>query len=158
MFLTRRSAIEDKLIGFSEGADDYLAKPFDGRELMARVQALLNRPKRLVDKCIRFSDLEINVAQGTLSTTDSEKRVQLAPLESRLLEFMIRRAETVIPHSMLLDSIWTSEDGAGSVEALAVCINRLRKKLSISRHGGKLIKNIPSRGYGIFAPENKASN
>ena len=127
LMLTQRSKVEDKLDGFGAGADDYLTKPFDGRELMMRVQALLNRPRTLVPKQLTFYDLVLDLESRTLVRGDEV--ISLSKKEGRLLEFLMKRPERLLPVELIINSVWSGEDDCGSVDALTTCLGRLRKKI-----------------------------
>ncbi len=149
LMLTARSNIEDKLKGFQSGADDYLTKPFDGREFMMRVNALLNRPRVLLKKTPQWDDLSLDIERQVLLR--GQVSIKLNKKECQVLEFLMKRPEQIFPANILLNTIWADSD-EGTVNALAACIARLRKK--IDKPGcNSYIKNVQGAGYGLYCVE-----
>jgi DNA-binding response OmpR family regulator len=93
LMLTGKKAIEDKLMGLGEGADDYLSKPFDGRELTARITALLRRPVTLLSSKLEAGDIEIDTKSHTAKRAG--KTLNLMPKEFALLEFLLRHPGSI---------------------------------------------------------------
>lgn len=148
MMLTQRSKVEDKLDGFSAGADDYLTKPFDGREFMMRVQALLNRPRTMLPKHLKLLDLVLDIESRT--AIRGETVVSLSKRESLLLEMLMKRPDQMIPSDSILNTVWSDPDDGGTVDALTTCIGRLRKKIDVAGQKS-MIRNVHGLGYGIFS-------
>ena len=148
IMLTGRGQIADKTQGFESGADDYLTKPFHGKELMARVQALLRRPANLSVNHLSVGRLELIPERRSIKRDGEE--ISLVNREYSLLEFLLKHPEELFPAERLLNQVW-SEDGAEGVgtEALSSCIKRLRKKLDVNDRES-FIKNVYGVGYGIF--------
>lgn len=127
LFLTGRSAIEDKGAGFESGADDYLIKPFNLQELGFRVKALLWRSSKFKDTN------ELKVRQVVLEPHKfrvhlNGQEVKLLPKEFAVLEFLMRHPGEVFSAKALLNKIWSSETNV-SPEAVSTCVRRLRKKV-----------------------------
>lgn len=143
LILTGQNQIEDKERGLESGADDYLTKPFDIRELLARVKALLRRPRMFLPDVLRCRDVEIDANRH--SVTKSGKPIQLTPREYSLLEFLMRHPDQVFSTEALLERVWRSESEA-TEEAIVACIARLRKKID---GGGKdsMIGTVYGAGY-----------
>lgn len=149
LFLTGKGGIDDKLTGFQSGADDYLTKPFDGRELQARVSALLRRPHQMHGNALKAGTLEL--LPSVHSVRFKGKKIPLVPREYALLEFFMRHPKQLFKPDKLLDVVWKN-DSEASYEALTTCIKRLRKKLD--REGEpSIIKNVHGVGYGLFPEE-----
>lgn len=148
LFLTGKRSIEEKVEGLESGADDYLTKPFHGKELMARVQALLRRPANLSVNHLAVGRLELIPERRSIKRDGEE--ISLVNREYSLLEFLLKHPEELFPAERLLNQVW-SEDGAEGVgtEALSSCIKRLRKKLDVNDRES-FIKNVYGVGYGIF--------
>lgn len=145
LFLTGRSAAKDKITGFETGADDYLTKPFDGKELMLRVEALLKRSRSPIKSSCHEIGLELIAARSAVR--QNGKEILLTQKEFAFLEYMLRRIHQIVPSEQILNSIWRDEESA-SPEALASCISRLRKKLD-SDQGKSIIRNLHGRGYQL---------
>jgi DNA-binding response OmpR family regulator len=127
LMLTGKSEIPDKEVGFDAGADDYLTKPFDSRELMARIRALLRRPSTFKSSVLTYGDVALDTAQHRFTVRDVE--VPLLPKEFMLMEFLLKSPEHVFSQEAILNKVWSSESEA-SVLAVRTCVKRLRKKLA----------------------------
>lgn len=150
IFVTARGELDDKEKGFQTGADDYLLKPFQMRELALRAQALLRRPKERSDDTIHYRDLLIEPRKG--SVRKNEKDVRLQPREMALLEFLARNKGLVFSSSALIDRVWKTDTEATDISVRG-CIARLRKKLNI-QDGEPFIENL--RGLGYRLPEDSS--
>ncbi|MFN8555334.1 MAG: response regulator transcription factor [Candidatus Obscuribacterales bacterium] len=146
LILTGKSALDDKLTGFQAGADDYLTKPLDGRELTARVSALLRRPADLHSDNLTVGDLEL-IPSLHLVKRNGEN-IQLVPREYALLQFLMRYPNQLFKPDRLLDIVWAN-DADSSYEALTTCVKRLRKKLD-RMNEPSVIRNVHGVGYGLF--------
>jgi DNA-binding response OmpR family regulator len=124
IMLTARDAPADKIHSLDRGADDYLTKPFDTGELLARLQALLRRSG--VYEVIRISDLEINTA--TREVRRGERGVELTAREYALLETLARNHRRVLTHEALLEKVWEQE-AAVETNVVEVYVGYLRRKL-----------------------------
>jgi DNA-binding response OmpR family regulator len=143
LMLTGRSAVDDKEVGFDSGADDYLTKPFNLRELSARVRALLRRPESFVTASLKACDLELDT--GARRLTKAGKEVSLQPLEFGLLEFFMRHPDQVFTTNALLNRVWPNDSDA-SVDTLRTCIKKLRRKID-NENEESIISNLPGIGY-----------
>ena len=144
LMLTARSGVESRVTGLERGADDYLAKPFDLAELMARVHALIRRSE------IRHRDAKLVVADLTLDpikrTVDrAGKRVELSPREFSLLEFLMRNAGRTVSRSRIAEAVWNYQFDP-ETNVVDVYINYLRKKLSF-KDSPQLIQTVRGVGY-----------
>jgi DNA-binding response OmpR family regulator len=149
LMLTGKGGIEDKLTGFRTGADDYLTKPFEGRELTARVEALLRRPADLHSARLSVGPLELLPSVHAVSLKG--KKIPLVPREYALLQFLMRHPNQLFKPDKILDLVWKN-DSEASYEALTTCIKRLRKKLD-KENEPSLIRNVHGVGYGLFPPD-----
>ncbi|MCA9802889.1 MAG: response regulator transcription factor [Cyanobacteria bacterium HKST-UBA02] len=126
LMLTKKGSIDEKEAGFDSGTDDYLTKPFDLKELSARVGALLRRPAALVPPVIRLGNLELDPVRHRVSKDGEE--VSLLPREFALLEFLMKHPGQVFSPAALIERVWES-DAEVTDEAVSVTVRRLRKKI-----------------------------
>jgi DNA-binding response OmpR family regulator len=152
LMLTARDAVDDKVLGLEAGADDYLPKPFDARELVARVRALLRRDSVHKTAMIRIADLEIDTAARSVRRGGRE--IRLTPREYTLLEALARNEGRTLTREVILESVW------GNDESLEGTVNyhvaSLRKKVD-EGFSARLIQTIHGFGYSLRRPETGAS-
>lgn len=143
LMLTARDAVEDRVRGLDSGADDYLVKPFEEEELIARVRALLRRGDRPVKDALTAGDLEVDM--GARQATYAGKTLALGLTEFRMLEFFARNAGLVLSREHLLERLW-EYDFDGSSNIVDVYVSQLRRKLK--RAGaGDVIQTVWGVGY-----------
>ena len=124
--LTARDGVADKVAGLDLGADDYLVKPFDFQELLARLRALQRRPPGMVPRLLRCEDLVLDPA--TRKVTRAGKPIELTPKEFGLLEYLIRHSGAVVTRTAIIENVWDMNfDSLTNV--VDVFINRLRAKI-----------------------------
>ncbi len=147
LMLTARDAVNDRVEGLDAGADDYLVKPFDLPELLARLRALLRRraPADLDGGILRFEDLTVN--STTREVTRGDRRVELTKIEFELLELLITHPRQVLTRDQILDLVWGYNFDSGT-NSLAVYVGYLRRKLE---EGGepRLVQTIRGVGYAL---------
>lgn len=141
LILTARSGWVERVNGLNAGADDYLEKPFQSQELVARLRSLLRRASGKPDPTIRHGDIEINSTYGLVKKAGNT--VELTALELRILEYLMHRLERIVSQSELADHIYSVNDFRDS-NTVEVYIARLRKKL-----GRETIRTIRGMGYRI---------
>lgn len=147
LMLTARDAVNDRVEGLDVGADDYLVKPFDLTELLARLRALLRR-RQVTDgdeSVLRFEDLTLN--PGTREVRRAERLIELTKIEFDLLELFLQHPRQVLTRDQILDLVWgyTFDSGTNS---LAVYIGYLRRKLEEVGEA-RLIQTVRGVGYAL---------
>jgi two-component system phosphate regulon response regulator PhoB len=144
IMLTARVEEHDRVAGLEAGADDYIAKPFSPRELIARVKAVLRRrAPHLTDETIEFAGLAVNPATHRVS--GHGQPIELGPTEFRKLHFFATHPERVWSRAQLLDEIW-GDHVFVEERTVDVHIRRLRKALEPTGHD-RLIETVRSAGY-----------
>lgn len=147
IMLTARGDLEEKVNGLNCGADDYLTKPFSFTELLARIRALLRRPKDLIPTLLTAGDLEINTHEFTVKRKD--KSINLSRKEFTLLEYLIRNKGKVVTKEKIMEHVWdyNSDILPNTVE---VYIGYLRNKIEKPfKNSPCLIKTVRGFGYKI---------
>lgn len=148
LMLTARDSIDDRVRGLEDGADDYLVKPFDARELLARVRALLRRDKVVRTGIIQVADLEID--SGAHRVTRGGDEIRLTPREYSLLEALARNVGRTLTRDAILERVWNSEENTEN--AVNFHVTSLRKKVDAGRDA-KLIHTVHGFGYVMRSPE-----
>jgi two-component system, OmpR family, copper resistance phosphate regulon response regulator CusR len=142
LFLTARDAISDRVRGLDSGADDYLCKPFDFDELLARIRARVRRVGHGVGGVLTYHDLVIDTVGARVERAG--KALDLTPKETELLCFFVRHPGEVLSRFRIYDQVW--DDGYdGLSNTLEVHVVELRRKLEA--HGPRLIHTLRRRGY-----------
>ena len=144
LMLTARDAVEDRVRGLDIGADDYLVKPFDFNELLARVRALLRRDKPTKSSWMTFDDLEIDSAGKTVRRNGEV--LKLTPREYSLLEALVRNRGRVLSREVIIDRIWNDDESMSNTVNFHV--TALRKKIDSGREKS-LIETVHGFGYRI---------
>lgn len=142
IIITARDSTEDKISGLDNGADDYIVKPFQIAELLARVRALLRRGTSH-PAVLKVGDLQLDPA--TRKATRSGRSIELSATEYSLLEYLMRNAGRVLTRSMIMDHVWRY-DFDGNDNVLDVYISYLRAKID-RKSAGALIHTVRGVGY-----------
>ena len=147
LMLTARDAVESRVEGLDAGADDYLVKPFERDELLARLRALLRRRPPRGSASLTVGDLELNPDRHEVRRGDRE--VELTQREFELLEFLMRNERIVIARQQLLEDIW-GYDPFADTNTIEVFVSNLRRKLEA---GGepRMLHTIRGAGYVLRA-------
>ncbi len=153
LFLSAKSEVNDRLEGFEAGADDYITKPFDLRELELRVKALLRRTKQgeaaTAPGEVHVGEMTLNC--NTFELTAGSRSVLLTPVEYDLILFLMRHPGQVFSAALLLQEVWGYPPGMGTTDLVRVHIKNLRDKIELDAQHPRFIRNIPRRGYAVFA-------
>lgn len=147
LMLTALDAVDDRVAGLDAGADDYLTKPFDFKELLARLRALLRRPSELRPRAIQIDDLTIDT--GSHTAARAGRSVSLTAKEYALLEFLALNEDRVVGREQISEHVWDETfDPISNV--IDVYVKRLRAKLD-NGHGRRLIHTRRGAGYILSA-------
>jgi DNA-binding response OmpR family regulator len=149
LMLTARDTLEDKVRGLDCGADDYLTKPFEFPELLARVRSLLRRTTRSRSQVLNVEDLEIDTS--THEVRRAGERIRLTAKEYALLEYLAYNAGRVLTRDQILAHVWPS-DFEGFSNTVDVFIRYLRRKID-DGHEQKLIQTVIGSGYTLKEPD-----
>lgn len=148
LMLTARDTVEDRVRGLDLGADDYLPKPFDFQELLARVRALLRRDKVNKVRVIRVGDLEIDTSSHRVSRAGRE--IRLSHREYDLLEALAAHEGAILTREAIQERVWMNEEAYSNT--VSVYIGMLRKKIDADQ-SVKLIHTVHGVGYTLRLPE-----
>jgi DNA-binding response OmpR family regulator len=145
--LTALGSVDDRVTGLRRGADDYLMKPFEMAELLARIEAVCRRAGTKPSPTLQVGDLALDLT--TRRVTGGGVEIELTPTEFSILEMLMRHAGEVVTRKMLCEHLWKA-DWEGTTNVIEVHINRLRTKL---QRGSKepLIHTVRGRGYALRA-------
>ncbi len=143
LILSAQTELERKIGLLNCGADDYLTKPFSYRELAARIQALLRRPKAMEPSAISVGPLVLD--RSSFSARRGSRTIRLTPKEFSILEFFMKNPRVVLTRGAILEHVWN--DSADPLSnSIETHITNLRKKIG---HGAPRIRTVPGRGYLI---------
>jgi DNA-binding response OmpR family regulator len=147
LMLTARDALEARIEGLDSGADDYLVKPFERQELLARLRALLRRRPPRGSASMAVGDLTLN--PDTHEVHRGERSIELTQREFELLEYLMRNERIVVPRQRLLEEVW-GYDPFATTNTIEVFVSNLRRKLEA---GGepRLLHTIRGAGYVLRA-------
>ncbi|MEA2252992.1 MAG: two-component system, OmpR family, response regulator MprA [Solirubrobacteraceae bacterium] len=147
LMLTARDALEARVEGLDAGADDYLVKPFERQELLARLRALLRRRPPRGSASVVVGDLSLN--PDTHEVHRGERAIELTQREFELLEYLMRNERIVVPRQRLLEEVW-GYDPFATTNTIEVFVSNLRRKLEA---GGepRLLHTIRGAGYVLRA-------
>ena len=149
LMLTARTEVEDRVAGLDSGADDYLGKPFDVQELLARVRAMLRRRGERSEDVLTFADVTLN--RLTFELRSSRGSFRLGNKEFQILELLMKRPGNVIPAEFLREKIWGYDTDA-EINVVWTYLSYLRKKLS-SLSDRVHIRAIRNIGYALEADD-----
>jgi two-component system, OmpR family, response regulator MprA len=147
LMLTARDALESRVEGLDSGADDYLVKPFERQELLARLRALLRRRPPRGAASLTVADLSLNPDTHEVSRGDRE--IELTQREFELLEYLMRNERIVVPRQRLLEEVW-GYDPFATTNTIEVFVSNLRRKLEAGGEA-RLLHTIRGAGYVLRA-------
>lgn len=145
LMLTARGAVADRVAGLNSGADDYLTKPFDFAELVARIRALLRRPQQVADPVIRIADLIVDTHHRRV--TRGGKLISLTTREYALIEYLASRRGAVAGRAEISEHVWDETYDPAS-NLIDVYVQRLRQKLDYG-FGARLLHTRRGEGYQL---------
>lgn len=151
LMLTAKTQVVDRVVGLKLGADDYLAKPFDPNELLARIEALLRRvqkERRIPVRTFQFGDIEADFERAEIRK--NAQPVNLSAKEMQLLRYLVDNRERVVPREEILQNVWEYSGDVAS-RTIDVHVAWLRQKLETNPQLPKHILTIRGKGYR-FAP------
>jgi DNA-binding response OmpR family regulator len=151
LFLTARDTVEDRVRGLDLGADDYLVKPFDFAELLARIRVMTRKSVGSRSNVFTLADLTVDTARHIV--TRGGRELALIAKEYAILEHLIRQRGAIVSREQLEDRIWSFE-GAGSSNNIDVYISRLRKKID-GDSTVKLLHTVRGVGWALREEENE---
>lgn len=146
IMLTGRRTISDKEFGFETGCDDYLTKPFDLKELVVRVRALLRRPSEFIGDILRVGNVTLDTRLSSVQVRGNT--ISLQPMEYLLLEFLMRNYNQPFSPTALLDRVWKSNSDA-SVDTIRTYVKTLRRKIQ-DNDGTSILKTVHGFGYKVI--------
>lgn len=150
LILTAKDTTPDKVTGLDAGADDYVVKPADLIELLARVRALSRRSPHWQGDNISVADLQLHLSQLTVER--NQESVELSPREAQLLEYLMRHPNQILTREQIEEALWEWGCEPES-NALTVLVRKLRHRLQVV-NAGDWIKTVYGMGYSLKAPEN----
>lgn len=153
LMLTAKNTIDDKLVGFNNGADDYLTKPFHMEELMARVNVQLRKNNITSGNMIELGDVVLNIKSMELSNKNEEHKVKIIGKEFQLLELLMNNANQIMEKEQLFVKIW-GYDTECDINTLEAYISFIRKKLKLVKSTINL-KAIRNMGYVLEVEDEK---
>lgn len=148
--LTARDSVEDRVRGLNLGADDYLVKPFDFSELLARIHALLRRPPLQMSDILRVGDLEMDTVKRVVRRDGEE--LDLSQREFMLLEYLMRNAGQVLTRTQIGERVW-GFDFYNESNVVDVYIGYLRRKMDGRNSKRSLIKTVRGVGFRLSADD-----
>ena len=148
LMLTAREGLESRVAGLDAGADDYLVKPFERQELLARVRAMLRRTPPRGSEWLKVADLRLSPAQHQVFR--DEREIDLTQREFELLEYLMRNERLVVTRDTLLEDVW-GYVSPGETNTVDVFVSNLRRKLEADGEP-RLLHTVRGAGYVLRAP------
>lgn len=150
IMLTAKAELDDRLLGFANGANDYVPKPFHIDELIARVNAQLNI-SRAVDETLKYGDLVLNYPSSEIGSDISGENIGVNNKDFQLLEFLMKNPDRILSREIIYDRIWGMESDASS-NNLEAYMSFVRKKLKLIGSNVS-IKTVRNMGYKLVKEE-----
>jgi DNA-binding response OmpR family regulator len=152
IMLTARGAVADRIAGLELGADDYLSKPFEPRELMARIQAVLRRGAQVPEERVRVGPLEINWTRSSVRL--KRRTLSLTPAEFELLSVLVRSRGRVLSRERIMDETHGIDLDAYE-RSIDILVSRLRQKLGDDPKQPAFIRTVRGIGYQFVGEANE---
>jgi len=146
LMVTARDTSSDKVVGLDSGADDYMVKPLDLQELLARIRALLRRGSTSGPPILEWGNLQLDPA--TYEVSYSQKLLRLTPKEYSLLELLLRNERRILSRSMIIEHLWSLENPPEE-DTVKAHIKSLRKKLKAVNAPNDFIETVHGLGYRL---------
>ena len=143
IMVTARSQIYNKLEGFESGADDYVTKPFDLNELVARINAVIKRSSKNSDEILTFGEYEVQVESNKVIDSEEGREIELSNKEMGILEYLLRNKGVIVSAEEILEHVWDREIDMFT-STVKTHMKTLRKKIDPKK---KYIKTIRGKGY-----------
>lgn len=153
LMLTAKAELDDKLTGFSEGADDYLTKPFHMEELVARVNTQLRKNSNKVTDYLEVGNLRLNMKNSTITCLDTEESLEIGKKEFELLEYLMQNKNQIISKDQIYTKIWGIDNEIES-NNLEAYLSFIRKKLKVIG-SNVIIKANRGLGYKLEVDNEK---
>lgn len=145
IILTAKDALEDKIHGLDSGADDYLVKPFQFEELLARIRAVFRRQAKVIEQVIKIQNLSLHIESQALYK--NEEVINLTKKEYQLLELLMRNRKQILTREQIIDYVWGFEADV-SDNALDALVKLVRKKID-DKDKPSFIQNVRGVGYKV---------
>ncbi|MGF1486016.1 MAG: response regulator transcription factor [Prochloraceae cyanobacterium] len=146
LMLTAKDTTKDRVTGLDAGADDYVTKPYNLQELLARIRALLRRGQSSIAPIMEWGDLTLD--PSSCEVTYQKKPLTLTPKEYRLMELFLRHGSRVLSRSTIVENLWSYEE-TPQEDAVKAHIKRLRQKLKNAGASSDLIETVYGLGYRL---------
>lgn len=143
IMVTARSQIYNKLEGFNSGADDYVTKPFDLNELVARINAVIKRSSRNSEEILMFGEYEVHVESNKVINTKKGEEIVLSNKETGVLEYLLRNKGLIVSSEEILEHVWDREIDMFT-DTVKTHIKTLRKKIDPKK---RHLKTVRGKGY-----------
>lgn len=155
IFISARGEEEDRVRGLSGGGDDYIVKPFGGRELVARIEAVLRRSSAAINESAAdvYQDSRININFSSHDVIIDGKPAYLTAYEFRLLRALVTHPNQVLNHSQLLDLVWGTDALEAALSSVRLYIGYLRNKIESGSDKPALIETVRGFGYRYRPPQ-----
>lgn len=146
LLLTALGDVEDRVTGLDAGADDYLVKPFEFDELMARIRAMIRRGGELTDRTMTCGDLSLN--RDTMEVRRGEREIELTPKEFEILACLMERPGRVLSREKIMNRVWDYDYDGGS-NVVDVYVHHLRKKVDAEGEDSHIV-TVKGVGYKLI--------